>query len=471
MSELKEKKGLDAGGKSIVSLMVALLVAIFAFQLNASMLSPALTTMEHELNTSAASIALTQTIFFTAAALFSLFLPRMADLMGRKKVLFGMLAATTIGCAISALAPNVTFLMIGRIFQGAAGPIVPMCLIMLHQRVTEDKQYTKLMAILTSVNGGIAGVDALLGGWLAGNWGFRAVFWVMAIIAAAAIILVFLFAEESTAAETPAMDWLGALFLVVAMGTLITAINEMQKLTAANWTYAIILIVISAASFIAFWQTEKRKKDPMVSTFYMKQRRTWGLLITTTLTMTGVFAVMNGIVPAIAQDPKFGTGLGADVVSFATLTPYALIGLAFGPVAGVLASKFGYLKVLRGGMIVTLAGVALGFFVAGHANVWGLVLVSVILGFSYAGTVNIMLNGLGIVLSPKDNEGYLPGLNAGAFNLGAGLSYVALYAAQNVVSQASGVTAGYTAAMMTGLILVVLGFAASFLIPRPGSNE
>nr|MDK6328641.1 MFS transporter [Alloscardovia omnicolens] len=144
--------------------MVALLVAIFAFQLNASMLSPALTTMEHELNTSAASIALTQTIFFTAAALFSLFLPRMADLMGRKKVLLGMLAATTIGCVISALAPNVTFLMIGRIFQGAAGPIVPMCLIMLHQRVTEDKQYTKLMAILTSVNGGIAGVDALLGG-------------------------------------------------------------------------------------------------------------------------------------------------------------------------------------------------------------------------------------------------------------------------------------------------------------------
>ena len=125
-------------------------------------------------------------------------------------------------------------------------------LIMLHQRVTEDKQYTKLMAILTSVNGGIAGVDALLGGWLAGNWGFRAVFWVMAIIAAAAIILVFLFAEESTAAETPAMDWLGALFLVVAMGTLITAINEMQKLAAANWTYAIILIVISAALLYRF---------------------------------------------------------------------------------------------------------------------------------------------------------------------------------------------------------------------------
>ena len=44
---------------------------------------------------------------------------------------------------------------------------------------------------------------------------------------------------------------------------------------------------------------------------------------------------------------------------------------------------------------------------------------------------SIMLNGLGIVLSPKDNPGYLPGMNAGAFNLGAGLSFAVLYAVMN----------------------------------------
>ena len=41
MTEAK-KPLLDEGGKSIVAVMAALLVAIFAFQLNASMLSPAL---------------------------------------------------------------------------------------------------------------------------------------------------------------------------------------------------------------------------------------------------------------------------------------------------------------------------------------------------------------------------------------------------------------------------------------------
>lgn len=91
-----------------------------------------------------------------------------------------MLLVTGIGCVISALAPNVEVLMIGRVLQGVAGPVVPLCLIMLHQRVTEDARYARLMAILTSVNGGIAGVDAILGGWLAGNFGFRSVFVVMA---------------------------------------------------------------------------------------------------------------------------------------------------------------------------------------------------------------------------------------------------------------------------------------------------
>ena len=118
---------LDKGGRSIVALMTALLVAIFAFQLNASMLSPALATMTKELHTTDTQIGLTQTVFFTAAALFSLFLPRLADLVGRKKVLIGILISTILGCVVSALAPDVNILMIGRILQGASGPVVPMC--------------------------------------------------------------------------------------------------------------------------------------------------------------------------------------------------------------------------------------------------------------------------------------------------------------------------------------------------------
>jgi len=51
----------------------------------------------------------------------------------------------------------------------------------------------------------------------------------------------------------------------------------------------------------------------------------------------------------------------------------------------------------------------------------------VLLGIMFAGTVNIMLNGLGAVLSPVGNPWFLHGMNAGAYNLDAGLSFLALH--------------------------------------------
>lgn len=217
-----------------VPLMLALLAAVFAFQLNASMLSPALATMEKELNATSAQIGLTQTAFFTAAALFSLFLPRWGDLIGRRKVLVGMMALTAIGCVVAALAPNVTVLFIGRVIQGVAGPTVPLCLIMLRQQIPDEKQYALLLGILTSVNGGIGGVDALLGGWLAGSFGFRSIFWVMAAVCVVAVIVAQLFTTESTAEETAPMDWAGVAPLAVAIGALLIAFNEAGKLGDAH---------------------------------------------------------------------------------------------------------------------------------------------------------------------------------------------------------------------------------------------
>jgi MFS family permease len=334
------------------------------------------------------------------------------------------------------------------------------------------------MAVLTSINGGIAGVDALAGGWLAANWGFRSVFWVMAIIAVLAVVLIIFTAEESTAKDTPRMDWIGVILLVVAMGALLTAANAMQNsfgdLGISNGLFSILLVILAVICFIGFWQVEKRGKHPMVPTFYLKQRRTWGLLITTLLTMTGVFAVMNGIMPALVQDKAFGLGnvFDAGNVSWITLTPYALAGLLFGFVSGILAAKFGYLKVLRVGLITTVVGLVLAVIGAITPSIAIVLIISLFVGVTYAGISNIMLNGLGIVLSPADNPGYLPGLNAGMFNLGAGISFIILYAVPSMFHTAvGGSTGGYTSAIVTGLILVALAFATSFLIPNPKSLE
>ncbi len=457
--------------RSTAAVMTALLVACFAFQLNASMLSPALERMAKELKTTDDVIGLTQTVFFTAAALFSLFLPRLGDMIGRRKLLTGMMALTAVGCVLSALAGmtgSVALLFVGRVIQGVAGPTVPVCLIMLRVAVPDPKRYGTLLGVITAVNGGIAGVDALAGGWLAQNFGFGSVFWTMAVIAALAAVAVAFLTDESLVPGDHRMDWSGTIALVVAVGALLIIFTELAKLYNANFWLVAGLFLLAALSAVAFWIQEDRTSQPLVATVYLQSRSTWALLLTTTLTMTGVFAVMNGLVPGLAQNTGYGPGLGTDVVSFWTLTPYAIAGLLMGPVSGTLAGRFGYRKVLRVGLLGTVLGLGAILAISPSATPVLLLAVNVFVGITYAGMSNIMLNGLGVVLSPSDNPGYLPGLNAGAFNLGAGISFAILPAVS--VALGSGLD-GFQGAVITGLVLLALAFASSLLIPAPAVEK
>lgn len=252
--------------------MLALLTAVFAFQLNASMLAPALATMEVELDATTNQIGMTQTAFFTAAALFSLFMPRWGDLIGRRKVLVGMMVVTVIGSVIAALSVNVPMLFIGRVIQGVSGPTVALTSVMLRQAVRDEKQFAFLIGVLTSINGGIAGVDAILGGWLTATFGFRSLFWVIGAFALAAVFTIRYGVAETKSNELEPMDWKGVAALVVAIGTILTAFNEAGALAEANWFMVIILLAIGAAALVVFWRTENSSHHPLVQPDLLKQR-------------------------------------------------------------------------------------------------------------------------------------------------------------------------------------------------------
>ena len=461
MADLSQKKN------KILALMVALLAACVAFQLNASMLSPVLVTIANELGTNDAAVGLSQTAFFTAAALFSLFLPRLSDINGRKKVLMAILLILTLGSVLAAVAPNIEVLYAARIIQGVSGPVVPLCLLMLNFEVKDVKQYGMLMGIITAVNGGIAGVDAIAGGVIATHFGFRSVFWVIAVVAAISTFFVYRFASESKPSEGAKMDWLGVLLIVLTIAALLLALNEAGKLSNANWLIVVGLTLFAILCFILFLYVEKTNKQPLVTTEHLKKRATWALLLTTTLTMTGIFAIVNGLVMSIAQNHEIGFGLEADWASLIFLTPYALIGWVVGPFSGRLAPTMGYNQVLKLGLVGCIISILAIMFYGLHSL--PILSVSVIvLGIFYAGMANIILNGLGVVLSPTENPGFLPGMNAGAFNLGAGLSFALLPAIQMMNGNS---IAGYFNGMLLGLVITVLALLSSFLIPRPINAE
>lgn len=455
----------------IAILVLALLTAIFAFQLNASMLSPVLATIEQELHATTAQVGMTQTAFFASASLLSLFMPRWGDLLGRKKLMQVILGCNFVGCLISALAPTIGILGLGRIIQGVSGPIVPMALIMLHVQIPDNRRYAKYMALLTAINGGIAGVDAIVGGWMAQHWGFRSVFWLMAGITLLASLAIKAGTIESRAEDNIPMDWTGVLFMVLMFGSLYFAFDHASQPFQANWFIVGALLLLALVTAVFFWRFEKKAAHPLVTTYYLRQRRTWATLLTTFLLMTGVFSIINGLIPNFVQDNEIGPGIAADTVSWWSLTPYAIAGLIMGPIAGQLASRFGYKRVLQAGLLLTIAGTAGTFFLIGSNTPFAILVISIFLGITFAGICNIMLNGLGVVLSPEDNRGYLPGMNSGAFNLGAGFSFALLFGIYSVFDKLENSMQAYHASIIFGAGILCLSFLVSILIPPPAPSH
>lgn len=462
---------IDSRKGGLPLLLTVLLAAAVAFQLNASMLSPVLTTMAEELNTDEAAVGLTQTAFFTGGALCGLFLPRLSDIVGRRKILLVMLSVMSIGGVIAALAPNIGVLMFARALQGIAGPTIPMTLIILRSQVKNEVRLGTLLGLIAAINGGVAGVDVLISGWMAENWGFRSVFWLIAIVGFIAVAMVAAWAPESKPSSGIKVDWWGALFLVISVCAITLAVNEAGKAGNANWFGVIIGLIIGLAVFVVFWKWENKHDQPLVAPKYLKRRSTWGLLLTTVLTMTGVFAAVNGVAVSLAQNPTAGFSMSADAASLFLLAPYALIGLAVGPFAGRFAPIIGYGNLLRIGNAASAILLLVLAFVGVHSK--AVLIISVILlGITYAGIGNIVLNNLGVVNSPKDNEGFLPGMNSAAFNLGAGVSFAILPVFMVAGSPAgSDSTAGYTTAFLVAAIILGISVATSLFIPKVTAAE
>jgi predicted MFS family arabinose efflux permease len=451
---------------STASLMTALLAACVAFQLNASMLSPVLVTIARELQASDAAVGMSQTAFFTAAALFSLFLPRLGDMLGRRRVLLGMLLIMLGGSVLAAVAPSIAVLQLARLIQGVSGPVVPICLLMLYHEVNDPRRCGLLMGVITAVNGGIAGVDAIAGGVLATHFGFRAVFWCIAMVAALACVLVAKCAPESRPSAGSAMDWPGVGWLVLTLASLLWALNLAAAPGPTHWSGIGSMVLLAVLAFVLFLRREQRSPQPLVPLDILRRRSSWALLLTTILTMSGVFAIINGLVMSHAQQAGNGFGLAADHASWLLLTPYALVGWLVGPWAGRLAPQWGYGRVLRIGLLGSMLAIVL-MLIFGLYSLWWMVAACVLAGVAYAGTANIMLNGLGVVLSPPQYPGLLPGLNAGAFNLGAGLSFAVLPALPTWLPGVPAASSG----MLVGLCIVGLAWLTSLLIPRPQAAE
>ena len=408
---------IPAAATKISATLTALLLGVVAFQLNASMVAPAVPEMARTLGSTPSLVGISQTLFFLVGGIAGIVLTRYSDHAGRRKILIYSLVAMSVGTVVAMLAPNVATLYVGRLLQGASGSAFQITYLILRDILT-PKQFGPALGLVTAISCGVGGADQFLGGMLSDHWGFRSIFFVILVIGIIAIALSIRYVPESTAASPGSMDWPGAAALSAA---LIFVNLGVARGGSHGWASlaATSLLAVALACFVTFWFIEKRRAHPLISTTHLKSRQIWPIVATTLATLTGVFAAINFTVVVFSQDHRAGYGMSATASALMFLSPAAAIGVLAAPITGWLAPRVGWRAIMWSGLSLSIIALLVSTLLLDHK--WVVFAAFSLLGVFYNGLALTTINGLGVILSPADAPGALPGLNGACFQIGAGL--------------------------------------------------
>jgi MFS family permease len=134
-------------------------------------------------------------------AIFQIPFGLMSDKFGRKRVIAAGLLIFAIGSVVAALADSITGVIIGRALQGTGA--IAAAVIALASDLTREEQRTKAMAIIGMTIGLAFFVALMLGSVLDRSIGVPGMFWLTAVLAIFAIVVVYKLVPTPVACHIP----------------------------------------------------------------------------------------------------------------------------------------------------------------------------------------------------------------------------------------------------------------------------
>ena len=180
---------------ALIPLVLALLSMIGPFSIDTPF--PAFASMGAELSVTAGELQLVVTSYLLAFAAMSIFHGPLSDAVGRKPVIVWSLvvyAVASVGCAF---APSLEWLLVGRVAQGLAAGGSTIVSRTVIRDLFDGPQAQRMMSQVAVIFGVAPAVAPIVGGLLIQVGPWESVFWFMAALAVALVVLTVTLLPES----------------------------------------------------------------------------------------------------------------------------------------------------------------------------------------------------------------------------------------------------------------------------------
>ena len=333
-----------------------------------------------------------------ALVISALLLPmgRLADMLGQKRVYILGSAILILGAAGAGLAPNLVTLLLARVFQGVGAAMTQGTGMAIMTSVFPPSERGRAIGLLMTTVGVGAVVGPAIGGFIVDLVHWRAVFFLNIPLGGLGIIVTLAVLrrwESERASRGSSFDWLGA---ALSTGVLVALLLGLTLAVNRGWMSVPILaaFVLSVGMFVAFIWWELRTTSPMFNLRFFRDRVFSFGVAAGFLTFLGQSSVLF-LMPFYIQNVL---GFSPKIAGLVVM-PGALLMAIMGSVSGTLSDKFGWRWFTVGGMMCSVAGLAILSRITETSHLYevipGLVLVSGGMGTFYSANSSSVLSAVG----------------------------------------------------------------------------
>ncbi|MER6760775.1 MULTISPECIES: MFS transporter [Amycolatopsis] len=410
-------------------LAIAVFVGSFMALLDASVVSVALPTIQHELHAEFTDLQWIVDGYTVALSAVILTGGTLGDRYGRKRIYLGGLAVFTLASLVCGLAPTLELLIAARVAQGvAAAAVIPGGIALLAHAYPEPRERARMLGAWGAVAGGALVIGPLIGGPITDAFGWPAIFLVNLPIGVFAVFAGRRGLGESSDPAHGALDLPGQVLGALWIGAFTYAVIASNAVVA----------VLGALGLAAFIVVELRAPHPMLPIRLFGELRFATSIFTSFV--IGFACYPLPILIAVYLQQAWGSTASTTGVQ---MLPYVVANAVLAFFSGRLAARFTAERVLPIGLVITAAG-SFAFLLVDTTSPYWLLSVPLALSGIGLGLSITPTNVVGLAGLPVQRTGTAAGTVNAARQVGMALGVAALGA---LLDRGSTLTTGLQTAM------------------------